>query len=261
MKYNLIKSILFITLFSFLVSCNNQPASEKQSAGQEDTASAFESSKPDKETVLSAEPDEKGSVTIDLAEQADGIVNNQETALLFNKGTTAFSNGDFAAGVEFFKEIVSKNPDNRKAWYNLGLGYFKLERFAESLQAFSRAIEILPDDAISIQYRGRVYYMMGNYAKARDDYDRVLELKPDDAVAWYNRGTAFGALKLYRKALEDFNKAIELDDDYALAYFNRGLAHYFLGMMHEACVDWRKAHNLGHYEAEKALRTYCESNE
>ena len=64
--------------------------------------------------------------------------------------------------------------------------------------------------------------------------------------------------KDFRDRIKDFDKALELDPEYAEAYYNRGLANYHQGRLHDACFDWRKAHSLGHYEAEKAIRGYCE---
>lgn len=258
------KRIIFLLSLAFLVSCSNQPSGEKQTADNKEKAARAAEEKPEQGTLqLSVDTEEDGSANINIAQPEDDqdAGQNKEISYLFNKGTTAYSNNDFAAGVGFFEQIVEKDPENRKAFYNLGLGYLKLEKFAPSLQAYTKALAIDAKDSLSLQARGRVYYLMGNYAKCLEDYDRLLQMNTNNSVYWYNRGTAKGALKLYRQARDDFNKAIELNDEYADAFFNRGLAHYFLGMMHEACVDWRKAHALGHYEAQKAISSYCESPE
>jgi tetratricopeptide (TPR) repeat protein len=263
MKYHHIRIITFLLILSFLASCNNSPKTDPESENRDDTViTAQEPEVTAPKTHLSAQTtDDESSVSLNLTDMGSTPEAKQEISVLFSKGTDAYASEDFATGVEYFEQIVSEQPDNRKAYYNLGVGYTKLQRFSEALKSFSKAIEIIPNDAISIQYRGRVYYMMGNYEKALEDYTRVLDLKDTDPVSWYNRGTAYGAMKLYRKAKEDFDKAITLDPEYALAFFNRGLANYYLGMRHEACVDWRKAHSLGHYESEKALTAYCEDND
>jgi tetratricopeptide (TPR) repeat protein len=262
MKYQHIRNIAFFIVLAWFTACNQTLQDDQQSKSVNDTATTNTSqTDKDQKIHLSAQTvDDEGSVTLSLTDQEAVPAADQEISVLFSKGTTAYANEDFATGVTYFEQIVREDPKNRKAYYNLGVGYTKLQKFGNALSAFSSAIEIIPNDAISIQYRGRVYYMMGNYEKALEDYNRVLDLKDTDAVSWYNRGTAYGAMKLYRKAKADFDKAIEIDPDYSLAYFNRGLANFHLGMMHDACVDWRKAHSLGHYEAEKALQSYCQDN-
>ncbi|NQT76534.1 MAG: tetratricopeptide repeat protein [Bacteroidetes bacterium] len=257
--------ILPFLLIAFLISCTNQQSEDKTTEPvQEETGvlsiEPNEPANPVDEETQTANPDVN---TIKPAEKSSDLKGERDTeaAYLFNKGTTAYNNEDFESGVGIFEQIVEMHPDDRKAYYNLGLGYFKLNKFSNALLAFNKAIEILPEDVLSIQYRGRVYYMLENFPKCLDDYTKVVELKPEDPLAYYNRGTAKGRVNDYLGAIRDFDKAIELKPEYAEAYYNRGLANYFQGRRHEACYDWRKAHGLGHYESEKAIRSYCEGDQ
>ncbi|MFX1357691.1 MAG: tetratricopeptide repeat protein [Promethearchaeota archaeon] len=52
---------------------------------------------------------------------------------------------DFDKAVKCFKRIIELEPNNYRAWYNLGISYFKLNRNEEALKAYNRAIEIKPD--------------------------------------------------------------------------------------------------------------------
>jgi tetratricopeptide (TPR) repeat protein len=254
--------ILPFLLIAFLISCTNQQSEDKitEPVQEETGVLSIEPNdpvSPATEETLAANPDANTVTPADKSSDLKGE-RDTEATYLFNKGTTAYSNDDFESGIAYFEQIVEIRPDDRKAYYNLGLGYFKLNIFSKALLAFNKAIEIFPNDDLSIQYRGRVYYMLGDFHKCLEDYNRVVELKPDDQVAYYNRGTAKGRVKDYLGAISDFDRAIELNPEYAEAYYNRGLANYFQGRLHEACYDWRKAHGLGHYESEKALRSYCE---
>lgn len=262
------RRILPFILILFLIACNNQ---QKNSSNTETlTENTTETEKPELITEVEV-PDNAMELEPERMPIADSVKTtaaigsndprDRETAFLFNNGTTAYENGDFESGVGFFNQIVENTPDNRLAYYNLGLGYFKLQKFAEAIQAFNKAVDLAPNNAQSIMYRGRVYYTMGDFKNCLEDYERVVKLQPNDPVAYYNRGIAKGQMKNYLGAIQDFDKAIELNPDYAEAYYNRGLANYFQGRMHDACYDWRKAHSLGHYESEKAIRAYCEGDE
>ena len=244
--------IIALIIISLLISCGNQQGGETEQGGVEKQAD-------EKFSDTGAETKTQGPILLskEQDETQSGEAMKNEIAHLFNQGTRAYDNDDFEGGISYFEQIVEKDPTERRAWYNLGLGYFRVNRFDKSLQAFTRAIEIAPDDSLSIQYRGRVYYMMNDFQNCLKDYERVIELKPNDPVAYYNRGTARGQIRDYLGAIMDFDKAISLNPDYAEAFFNRGLANYLLDRVHEACYDWRKAHLLGHYEADKAIRSYC----
>jgi tetratricopeptide (TPR) repeat protein len=257
--------ILLFLLIAFLISCTNQQSEDKITEPVREETGVFsiepdEPANPVDEETVTANPDantiKPGDKSSDQEKARD-----TETAYLFHKGTTAYDNEDFERGVDYFEQIVESHSDDHRVYYNLGLGYFKLNKFHNALVAFNNAIEILPNDALSLQYRGRVYYMLEDFPKCLKDYNKVVELKPEDPIAYYNRGIAKGQLKDYLGAIMDFDKAIELNPEYAEAYFNRGSANHFQGRAHDACYDWRKAHGLGHYEAEKLIRTYCEGDQ
>ncbi len=256
------KRILFLLSIAFLISCSNQ---------QEPNTSPD----PGKLTTTTQRPDADSLAKLDAGamelepeklEMEEGEVKNdgyssQEVSQLFRQATSAYDQGNFPVGIDLFKQITEKEPNDGRAYYNLGVGYFKLEKFGEAIKSFSKAISISPRDSLSYQYRGRVYYMMGDYKNCLYDYSRVVELKPDDPIAYYNRGTAKGRTNDYIGAIEDFDRSIALNPDYAEAYYNRGLANFYRGMLHDACFDWNKAYGLGHYNAEKAIKDYCEGKE
>jgi len=256
------KRIILLLAIAFLVSCTGQQENNtsKEPIEDETEQSSVEEIEAEDQTTSGF-----SEVNIDeISPKAEAEIpdeqdaESQQVSYLFQKGTAAYDNNDFESGVEYFKQVIAKSPEDPRAYYNLGLGSFKLNKFHDALQAFSQAIQIFPDDSLSIQYRGRVYYMLGDFVKSLEDYNSVVQLKPDDPIAYYNRGTARGQVKDYLGAIKDFDKAIELDPEYAEAFFNRGLANYYQGRLHDACYDWEKAHALGHYEAEKAIRGYCE---
>lgn len=255
------KNILPLLLIAFLVSCQNQGSSgnadEKESDVTEIPPTGITEVEPlSKDSLMHPDPDTQNAAS---APGEEGAPDN-DGSTLFKMGTTAYANDDYKKGVGYFEEITSRYPNDRRAYYNLGLGYFKLDRFKDALGAFNKAIEIYQHDSLSLQYRGRVYYMLGDFKNCLKDYEKVVELKPNDPIAYYNRGTARGRTKDYTGAIADFDRAVELNPEYAEAFYNRGLANFHLGRMHDACFDWRKAHGLGHFEAEKALRAYCEGN-
>ncbi len=247
------KRILLLLSVAFLASCTSQQ--EPKTETSVNTGVSVDSVPEVGEGTLVLEPEE---FKLELGEAEGGGYRSQEIAQLFRQATNAYDNGDFAAGIELFKQIAAKEPNDSRAYYNLGIGYFRLDKFADAIKAFTEAIKISPEDYLSFQYRGRVYYMMGNYKNCLYDYSRVVKLNPNDPISYYNRGLAKGRVHDYLGAVEDFDKAIELDPEYAEAYFNRGLANFYRGSLHESCYDWRKAHSLGHYEAEKAIKAYCE---
>lgn len=256
------KRILFLILITLLISCTNQQTDQAQTESNEtETESAAKTDivptieDTSQVILMTSEDNAEKNLGVHIADSA-----SNDLADLFRKGTTAYANDDFEGGVEIFEQFIEKDPTIAKAHYNLGVGLFHLNHFYDALQAFNKALEFNPEDPLALQYRGRSYYMLENFSSCLADYQAVVELTPEDPVAYYNRGTALGRTKDYLGAIKDFETAIELKPDYAEAYFNCGLANYFQGRLHEACISWNKAHDLGHFEAEKAIRKYCEGD-
>ena len=134
MKKNTMKRIIPLILIAFLFSCNNQQSENTSTEVQEEKKPElnFSNKEVEERVTIQAEPDNSGAVTIKVGENEEDPANatpkDRETSFLFNKGTTAYSNGDFEQGVEYFEQIVLKQYNNKKAYYNLGLGYFELEK-------------------------------------------------------------------------------------------------------------------------------------
>ncbi len=263
MNENNMKRIFLLLFIAFLVSCTSQPEKNTSTDSKDNETEAPDVKEDEATNQITTDhsvlkPDEL------LAEpegSENGELQDQETAYWFRKGTSAYNNNDYEGGIECFIRVLAKEPEDPRAYYNLGVGYFKLNNFYDALQAFNNAIEISPDNPLFIQYRGKVYYMLEDFRNCLVDYNKVVKLTPEDYIAYFNRGIARGQVKDYLGAIKDFDKAIEINPDYAEAYFNRGLANHYQGRLHEACYDWRKAHSLGHYESDKAIRGYCEGTE
>lgn len=256
-------------MIAFLFACGN--IREKESSEEKvDTQDSALHQQAGPEIEVEVDSSDQAAITLSSDEpeatepasiQSESEQADNEIAHLFRQGTKAYENDDFTGGIEYFEKVIARGPRNAGAYYNLGVGYFNLERYQKALDAFSNAISIYPNDSLSYQFRGRVHYLTGNFESCLKDYEKVVELRPDDPVAYYNRGTAKGRLRDYLGAIKDFDRALELRPDYAEVYYNRGLANFYQGRLHDACFDWRKAHSLGHYEAEIAIRSYCEGGE
>ncbi len=252
-KFYIMKNILFLLIMAIaFASCGHRNVKTEE-----------------KKTEVAAEDIPNPKLTIPVKDTSanndvqpfSGTTKSPEARMHFTSGTRLYEQEDWKGGVEEFKAVIDIDPENTKAYYNMGLGQFHLEDFAGAAKSFTYAININPEDTLSLLYRGKVYYMLNDFLRAMKDYERALEINPDYAVAYYNRGTVKGQLKNYVGAINDFDKALALDPDNGDVYYNRGLANWFLGKKYEACYDWQKSLDFGFYGAEKALKLYCQGNE
>jgi len=67
------------------------------------------------------------------------------------------------------------DPNNYRAWYNLGIAYFNLNRIQDALNAYNQALEIKPDYMYCYYNIGLLYEVSeGDLEKALENYEKAL---------------------------------------------------------------------------------------
>ena len=77
------------------------------------------------------------------------------------------------------------------------------------------------------------------------------------AEEYFYKGLSKHKLGDDRGAILDYTKAIAINPNNDLAYLNRGLARLNLDQKESGCLDLSKAGELGHEEAYKFIKEYC----
>jgi tetratricopeptide (TPR) repeat protein len=52
---------------------------------------------------------------------------------------------NYEKAVDVFKEIIILDPNNYRAWYNLGISYSHLNKIEDALNAYTRSLKLKPD--------------------------------------------------------------------------------------------------------------------
>ncbi|MFX0074133.1 MAG: tetratricopeptide repeat protein [Candidatus Hermodarchaeota archaeon] len=117
---------------------------------------------------------------------------------------------EYEKSIKFFKRIIDIDPENYRAYYNLGIAYFNLERFNEALKTFKIATSLKPDYKHCHYNIGLVYEAMGNLEKAIKAYEKALRIDPNFIYAMH----ALKAVKLNLDETEDLSRQSQDKNDY-----------------------------------------------
>jgi tetratricopeptide (TPR) repeat protein len=131
-----------------------------------------------------------------------------------------------------YRAAVGKNPDDRQAWFELGLLYAQLHRRDEAIEALENVIRLGADDARALAMLGGLYDEAGEADKSIEALSRALDLEHNlDQKQKLARQLA---LELAKKAFnagetdeaeKEFKEIIdENKDDY--------IAHFFLALIY-----------------------------
>lgn len=153
--------------------------------------------------------------------------------------------GDQEQALDVALAGVTKNPDETRLLYQLGVLYEKLHKRQAAVQTMEKIL--LLDDAHSdalnflaydqaengidlelaltraqkalaikpsgyiVDTLGWIYFKMGRYPESREQLEKATELHPDDAVILEHLGDLYRAMNLREKATSAYRRVLELD--------------------------------------------------
>jgi cytochrome c-type biogenesis protein CcmH/NrfG len=107
------------------------------------------------------------------------------------------------------KETTS-NPNNAKAWIELGNSYFDTDQYEKAVYAYRKSLELNPNNANVWTDLGIMYRRSGKPQEAIKAFDRAIEADPKHEVARLDKGIVLlhdlrdtrGALRTWEELLE-----------------------------------------------------------
>jgi tetratricopeptide (TPR) repeat protein len=90
---------------------------------------------------------------------------------------------EFQKAVIELKNVVQLDPEDDRAYHELGETYLKLKQGHDALQAFLKAASINPENMKAQLKIGQILLLARRPAEAREKAELVLEAQPDDAEA------------------------------------------------------------------------------
>jgi len=113
---------------------------------------------------------------------------------------------NYAQRIRAAKELVEKEPENRRAWVQLGNDYFDSDQYPLAIEAYDKALALDPNDANVLTDQGVMYRKLGWYDKAIANFKQANTVDPAHLQSVYNLWV------VYRQDLQDLDgakKAIE----------------------------------------------------
>ncbi len=129
--------------------------------------------------------------------------------LLNAYGIARADNGDLAGAVQQFQRILSKDPDNARAYQNLGIVALRSGDAARARGYLQKALTLNPKLPLALNALGVVEARSGNPAAAIEHWSKVVALDPTQLDALFNLGMVAAdnnRRDIARRALEDFLK-------------------------------------------------------
>lgn len=134
----------------------------------------------------------------------------EEADLALQAGLAAHQAGDLAAAADLYREVLTHDPHNKFAFYNLGL----------------------------------IDQTNGNMANAENNYRIAIGIDEHFTAALFNLAILREALGVHQEAIELYRRVIALEPQNAGAHLNLGLLLRSLGQTAEGDAEVQRAREI-----------------
>ncbi|MFC1814899.1 tetratricopeptide repeat protein [Thermodesulfobacteriota bacterium] len=114
---------------------------------------------------------------------------------------------DKARIIQALEKETSRNPDNLKAWIELGNAFFDTSQFEKAIPAYEKSLALNPNNADVQTDLGVMYRRSKQPQKAIVAFDKAIEIDPRHEASRFNKGIVL------MHDLKDLQGAIKVWED------------------------------------------------
>lgn len=156
-------------------------------------------------------------------------------------GATTFARNELWRDPEkLWADSVQKNPDNDRAWNNLGQTRLEKGKLEQAKKNFKQALEINEKNPRAKGNLGFIYFQLGNNEQALSLMQTAVKKLPRSTDHRYNLGVLYSAMGRSDKAIEQYERALDLRPEYHQARINMGIELARMGHTQEAATHLQK---------------------
>ncbi|MEE9442494.1 MAG: tetratricopeptide repeat protein [candidate division Zixibacteria bacterium] len=134
---------------------------------------------------------------------------------------------DMSRAIEELEALVTRYPDEKKAYYDIGRFKYTIGDFDESFANLEKAIDIDPYYKPAYNQLAYAYDNVGNFEKALWAINKYIELAPDEANPYDTRGDIYSKNGRLDAAIESFQMALQIKPDFVTSLESLGRMYIF----------------------------------
>ncbi|MFY9562227.1 MAG: sulfatase-like hydrolase/transferase [Terriglobales bacterium] len=139
----------------------------------------------------------------------------------------------------WLNKALQSNPQNYRAWYQIGL--LAANDAAAAQSAYEQAITIQPNFPPGQRELGMLFFQQKNYAAAAPHVEKAIALGLEDAQLHNLLGICYSRTNRLQKAIQSYHASLKLDPKLADAHLNLAYALQRIGEPHQAQLEYLAA--------------------
>lgn len=157
--------------------------------------------------------------------------NRRQSEECFEMGKRHMAKDENELALRHYFNATIHDPNNFKAYCNMGMIFKKLGNFKEAKRSYLKALQGKPDDWISLYNLGNLYRVTGDDDAALVEYNKVLDLKENKKIdigslylsSCINIGICYKNMGDLENALLNTEKALKVAPNDESALFNKAM--------------------------------------
>jgi choline-sulfatase len=142
----------------------------------------------------------------------------------------------------WLQKAVKNNPENYRAWYQIGL--LETGDPSATKAAYEKALAIQPNFPPGQRELGMLLFQQKNYATAAPHLEKAIALGLEDARLENFLGVSYSQTGRLQSAVKSYHAALKLDPNLAEAHLNLGFAYQRLGQSKASLDEYKAACKL-----------------
>jgi len=169
---------------------------------------------------------------------------NQEIEKLNTLAIQDYQAENYVQAEKGFNNILTYNPDNKQAYYYLGLIAYSNKDYTKSISDFTKALSdsLSMKDSNILQSLSNSYRDMGNKEMTISTLVTLANLQEDEEL-WFNIANLYAENNQNAKAKEALQKSLLIDPDFLKAQYRMAFLLYDMAEYDEAIPFLEKAAN------------------
>ena len=130
---------------------------------------------------------------------------------LMAQGQQMLERGAFSQAVTAFRNVVSREPDNFEAQFNLAFAYLNWGRNSTAITEFKKALRYQPSNSEIWSNLAIAYENLGQSNQAIGALYKAVQYNPDNITARINLAAMYHNANHFKKAIAQYKQVVSMD--------------------------------------------------
>ncbi len=144
----------------------------------------------------------------------------QSTESLMNTGSEMLQRGAYSQAVTAFRQVVSREPRNFEAQFNLAFAYLGWGRNSNAVEEFKKALGLQPNSSQAWANMAVAYENMGKSGEALGALSNAVKYDPSNITARMNLAAMYANNNKLTQAINEYTAVIKMDGSNSDALLN-----------------------------------------